>query len=624
VTFRRRLILFFALIVVLPMIAVALLVTQVADEWRTGKTDARLDASTETALTLFDRSLAAAAADARAAGRDEAVVRALRSRDRETAQDSASALRGELGLAALTVETPAGNTLASAGAQNALAESEVVVRDPDGALGRVRAAALRADQYAARVRNLTGREVAVVGGDRELGSTVELGDAELPEGAGTADVELPDGELRVSTVAPDRADPSLRVAIFGSTGGEGLISTNPEVVLAVVVFFAVALLFVVLLVRSLQGQVREMLAAARRVGGGDFSQRVPVEGNDEMAGLAREFNTMSERLAEQMTELRGQRAELERSVRRIGEAFAAGPDRPALLEIVAETALAACEATTARVLLPSPRGVDVKAGEPPAAELGEALREAEEQALRDGVGADASRGDAHAAAEPLGALGAERGRRGVLAIGRIGATFDPGQREMLRYLAGQAAVSVENIELHDLISQGAVIDEVTGLSNRRRFDELIDDEAARASRFGKELSVVVLEVDEFRRVIDAHGRLQGDEVLREVARILQGASRGVDEVARYGREEFVVALPEAGTEGALAFAERVRAAVHDARIPLRGGSGALRVTVSLGISTSAGSSADPGGQIAAARAALDRATAAGGDRIDVAHPRSPV
>jgi diguanylate cyclase (GGDEF)-like protein len=622
VTFRLRLILFFVLIVVLPMVAVALLVTQVADEWRTGKADARLDASMETALSVFDRSLATAAADARVAGRDRAVAGALRRRDSEAAQEAATRLRGELGLAALTIETPGGGTLASVGVRDAVATSGVVVRDPAGTLGRVSAAALGADQYAARVRNLTGREVALFRGERPLGATVDLGDARLPEQEGTTDVELPDGELRVATVAPDRGDPSLRLALFGSTGGEGLVATSPEVVLAVVAFFALALICVVLLVRALQGQVREMFAAARRVGGGDFSQKVPVQGNDEMAGLAREFNTMSERLAEQMGELRGQRAELERSVRRIGEAFAAGLDRTALLEIVAETALAACEANSARVLLPRPRGLEAEAGDPPAGALGDAMRDAEEQALRDGVGAEAARGDSRAAAEPLGALGAERGRRAVLAIGRVGAPFDAGQREMLRYLAAQAAVSVENIELHELISQGAITDELTGLSNRRRFDDLMDAELERASRFGKQLSVVVLEVDEFSRMVEAHGRPQGDEVLREVARIVQGVSRGVDQVARYGHEEFAAALPEAGTEDAWGFAERVRSAIGEARIPQVSGSGALRVTVSVGIATATGFGGDARALIATGRAALDRARAGGGDRIEVAHAGS--
>jgi diguanylate cyclase (GGDEF)-like protein len=619
VTFRRRLIIFFVLIVVLPMAAVALLVTQVADELRTGKADARLDASMETALSVLDRALAASAADARAAGRDPELARALRDRDPRKAGEAVTRLSRRLDLAALEVETPSGQALARAGSPNALASAQVIVRDRDGRLGRVRAAGLSADRYSARVRDLTGREVAVFRGDRRLAATVELGGARLPQEEGTADIELPDGEVRVSTVAPDRTDPNLRLALFGSTGGEGLAATSPLVLLAVLVFLGIAVLCVILLVRALQGQVREMLAAAHRVGGGDFSHRVPVEGNDEMAGLAREFNTMSERLSEQMAALRGQRAELERSVKRIGEAFAAGLDRGALLEIVAETALAACDATAARAVLTGPRALEAEAGEQPTGELAEAIREAEEQALREGISAEGVRGDALAVAEPLGGVGGGRAGRAVLAIGRVGDPFDSGQREMLRYLGAQAAVSLENIELQELISEGAVTDEVTGLATRHRFDELLDDEVERAARFGNELSLLLISVDDFRRMSNAHGHLQGNDVLREVARIVHGHSRGVDSAALYGRGEFALALPETGTEGAMALAERILTGVRHTPIPLDDGSGELVVTVSIGIATLAGAADDPKGLVATARAALDRARAAGGDRAEVAH-----
>ena len=110
------------------------------------------------------------------------------------------------------------------------------------------------------------------------------------------------------------------------------------------VFFAIALVFVAMLLRMLGGQVRSMLDAARGIGEGDFSRKVPVLGDDEMAGLASEFNKMSDRLSAQMQELRRQQVEVDRSVRRIGEAFASGLDRQGLLKVVVETALGACGA----------------------------------------------------------------------------------------------------------------------------------------------------------------------------------------------------------------------------------------------------------------------------------------
>ena len=129
-----------------------------------------------------------------------------------------------------------------------------------------------------------------------------------------------------------------------------------------VAFFAVALVFVALLLRALGGQVAAMLDAARRIGQGDFSHKVPVVGKDEMAGLASEFNKMSDRLKTQMDELRRQQIEIDRSVSRIGEAFASGLDRQALLQVVVETSLAACRAEYGTIVLSGRDGARGRGG----------------------------------------------------------------------------------------------------------------------------------------------------------------------------------------------------------------------------------------------------------------------
>ena len=130
--------------------------------------------------------------------------------------------------------------------------------------------------------------------------------------------------------------------------------------------------------------------------------------------------------------------------------------------------------------------------------------------------------------------------------------------------------SIENIALHELVSEQAVTDELTGLSNNRAFRELIAKEAARAERFGHELSLIMLDIDDFKQVNDTYGHLQGDEVLRMVGRDPRRPSRAaIDEPARYGGEEFVVALPETGLEGALELAERIRARIECRAGPAR-------------------------------------------------------
>ena len=152
-----------------------------------------------------------------------------------------------------------------------------------------------------QVSRLTGSEVALLRGGRVVATTAELSGADLPEGEGTADVGLPDGDARALTAVPRGSGQAVRMAVLRPRDASGLSTSRPLLIAGGLALLVLAALFIVLLVRALQGQVREMLTAARRIGGGDFSRRVPVEGDDELAGLASEFNTMSERLGDQMT-----------------------------------------------------------------------------------------------------------------------------------------------------------------------------------------------------------------------------------------------------------------------------------------------------------------------------------
>jgi diguanylate cyclase (GGDEF)-like protein len=128
----------------------------------------------------------------------------------------------------------------------------------------------------------------------------------------------------------------------------------------------------------------------------------------------------------------------------------------------------------------------------------------------------------------------------------------------------------------------------------------------------------MLDIDDFKRVNDTHGHPQGDEVLRTVGRILDAESRGIDEPARYGGEEFAIALPETGTRGALEVAERVRAAIAAATIPLIEGAGEIQVTASIGVASLPGLAADASDLIAAADGALYEAKRTGKNRVCVA------
>ena len=169
-----------------------------------------------------------------------------------------------------------------------------------------------------------------------------------------------------------------------------------------------------------------------------------------------------------------------------------------------------------------------------------------------------------------------------MTLARAGKPFSSEQESVFRYLLGQAASSMENVRLHELVAEQAVTDELTGLPNNRAFRDAIEKEAARAARFRHELALLILDIDDFKQVNDTYGHLQGDAVLRAVGAILDAESRGIDEPARYGGEEFVVALPETSLEGAVEVAERIRARIEAEPVPLVDRKGEISVTASFG------------------------------------------
>lgn len=153
----------------------------------------------------------------------------------------------------------------------------------------------------------------------------------------------------------------------------------------------------------------------------------------------------------------------------------------------------------------------------------------------------------------------------------------------LEVLALQVAQSVLRADLFEQMEQLATTDGLTGLLNHRTFQARCDQALQLAQRYGKKLSLMLTDIDHFKRVNDTYGHPVGDLVLRGVARILRETARDTDIVARYGGEEFCAIMPETDAEGARAIAERVRKEIEAAAFETE--QGALKVTLSLGIAT---------------------------------------
>jgi diguanylate cyclase (GGDEF)-like protein len=124
-------------------------------------------------------------------------------------------------------------------------------------------------------------------------------------------------------------------------------------------------------------------------------------------------------------------------------------------------------------------------------------------------------------------------------------------------------------------------DSLTGLSNRRQLMEVLEKEARRNQRHQRPLSVLMLDVDRFKKLNDTHGHLAGDEVLRKLAWILKQEIRNVDHAARYGGEEFLIMLPETNIDGASEVGERIRARIEQEKLAFDGTE--VKVTASIGI-----------------------------------------
>jgi diguanylate cyclase (GGDEF)-like protein len=150
--------------------------------------------------------------------------------------------------------------------------------------------------------------------------------------------------------------------------------------------------------------------------------------------------------------------------------------------------------------------------------------------------------------------------------------------ELLRLLVDQMAVAIQNARDYREKLEQAIRDPLTGLYNRRFFWEALEKETQRAGRYGSQAALVLFDVDDFKKINDAHGHGVGDQVLRGIAGAVMPLLRPVDSLARIGGEEFAVLLPETSQFDALLVAERMRAAIS--RPELAPG---VRVTVSAGV-----------------------------------------
>lgn len=203
---------------------------------------------------------------------------------------------------------------------------------------------------------------------------------------------------------------------------------------------------------------------------------------------------------------------------------------------------------------------------------------------------------------------------GYLAVYRRGGAvrFTAADTRQLTLLGAWTALALENLRLAESLEKLAITDDLTQIYNYRFLKTALRREMKRAARFGQELSLVMLDVDNLKSYNDRNGHLRGSYLLREMAALLARQVRSFDLIAKYGGDEFTLILPQTGLEGALTVAERMRHAVAEHAFPLEAAGG---ITISLGVAAFPADAEDGHTLIRAADRALYMAKRQGRNRI---------
>lgn len=329
---------------------------------------------------------------------------------------------------------------------------------------------------------------------------------------------------------------------------------------------------------------------------------VPIVGLFAMASLDR--SARQEEARQQLRNVTRERSRLRAAVHRIGDAFASTLDLDALLTITTRAAVEAVDAEAGRAS--STTGLGRKMTHRVTIHEDERttplLTAVEDRAVNGQQLAHAIVGGIYAMAAPVGDV--EAG--GVVAVARSTHEFTAEERQLFGYLCEQASVAARNVARHASLHRQALTDDLTGLANHRRFQELLTDGHDRFKETGTRVGLILLDIDDFKSVNDRYGHQVGDQVLRSVASALRDTCRSTDEPARYGGEELAVVVSDADMHECARLAERMRRAIEEVEVVGPTGEH-ITVTASFGVALMGEAAPDPTALIADADAALYRA-----------------
>ncbi len=574
-SFKLRLVTYFVLLSLVPLIAASWAFSQVATRSELANTDARLNAALRVAVRDYTQTVREdAAAAANSLANATSVQRAFFSHDRAALIRVSREIPNSAFYSnhQLLVGTPPPRLAAQR--WSTVSSTKHVV------LGRIVVWVPLNNTLLRELRANSGLEpgddlLLATGGKVVAGPRLLLGSREIP-GERSRYVKLGATEYRaVSTAILSGSTVTLVALTPKSEIHSAIRDLRERFLLFAFAALAVVALLAWLLGRTIVRSLKELADAAGAVARGQYGKRVPVRGRDEFASLGRAFNEMSEQIS-------AERGRVQEAVDRFGKALAATHDPFALLTVIVESAVEATGAAGGRLVV-----------------------DGQEQA-RAGNPDDGGR----PLVIPLGPEGSENT---MLLLNPDGPDFGDQSRELALWLGSQASVALENVRLHRLVERQASTDGLTELANRRHFEEALAAEISRAERFGGMIALVLADLDDFKQVNDRYGHQTGDDVLRAFADILRDTVRDIDVAARYGGEEFAVLLPQTDLEGAERLAERLRETMAERRLMLDPGT-SFSVTASFGVAAFP-DAPPPAALFAAADEALYRAKSEGKNRV---------
>ena len=371
------------------------------------------------------------------------------------------------------------------------------------------------------------------------------------------------------------------------------------------------------------GPLGRFVGVTQAVSKGDFSRRVGLPGKDEIGVLSASFDQMVQRIATKTRELEALNA--------VAATVSQSLD---LVEILPQALAKVCEVTetpwgaihlldepTDELRLAASYGLPATAVEGlTRLKRGESLAGRVAQSGEPLVVDDpATNPRSVVRMEGLESLVVVPLRAGGQVIGTLGVgsltprRFVPEEVAMLQVIGHQVGAAIENARLHEETTRLAITDGLTGLYNRRHFYQVLEQELTRVARYDSRASLIILDIDDFKRCNDTYGHVAGDRLLQDVARLLTGLTRRIDTVARYGGEEFIVLLPQTDKPGAIVLAERIRTAAPNGLG--QGLANGTRVTVSAGVATYPLDASTPEELVHAADTALYQAKKAGKNKV---------